>query len=266
MYSAIATPLGSEQAKGSPASPRDAWRLLPTWGEATGWRPLRSKDRRPGPDGRTSLHLADQPLYSKTCQSPRIRPAGWLARLRTRNHSPGRPAEQLLDTSALALGRTARAAVAGSHHHSLLARRRGRAVVDIAPGGNRGADTLGDDLLDDHDALASLVVQPHFITGPYGMGGLDPHPVDPDVPGPAGTGRGRTGPGQPHRPDPAVHPPSLLTCHPAHCNAIRARWLRPAWRLPRRAPAVSGMTGLWPTPADVSHELRGAEPRGSARR
>jgi hypothetical protein len=33
-------------------------------GEATGWRPLRFKDRRPGPDGRTSLRLADQPLYS----------------------------------------------------------------------------------------------------------------------------------------------------------------------------------------------------------
>jgi hypothetical protein len=144
------------------------------------------------------------------------------------NRSPGRPAEQLLDTSALALGRAARAAVAGSHRHSLLARRRGRAVVDIAPGGNRGADTLGDDLLDDHDALASLVAQPYLITGPYGMSGLDPHPVDPDVPGPAGTGRGRTGPGQPHRPEPAVYPPGLITCHPAHCNAIRARWLRPA--------------------------------------
>jgi hypothetical protein len=45
------------------------------------------------------------------------------------------------------------------------------------------------------------------------------------VPGPAGTGRGRTGRGQPHRPDPAVHPPSLITCHPSDCNAIRARRL-----------------------------------------
>jgi hypothetical protein len=35
------------------------------------------------------------------------------------------------------------------------------------------------------------------------------------VPGPACTGRGRAGPGQPHRPEPAVHPPSLITCHPA---------------------------------------------------
>jgi len=31
MYSVIEIPLGLEQAKGSPASPRDAWRLLPTW-------------------------------------------------------------------------------------------------------------------------------------------------------------------------------------------------------------------------------------------
>ena len=135
--------------------------------------------------------------------------------------SAGRPPEQLVDTSALALSRTARAAVAGSHRDSLLAGRRGRAIVDIALGGNRCAGTLGDDPLDDHDAFASFVAQPHLITGPYGMRGLDPHPVDPDVPGPAGTGRGRAGLGQPYRPDPAVDPPGLITCHSAHCNAIR---------------------------------------------
>jgi hypothetical protein len=71
--------------------------------------------------------------------------------------SAGRPAEQLLDTSALALGRTARATVAGSHRDSLLAGRKGRAVVDIAPGGNGCADTLGDDPLDDHPAWYTLV-------------------------------------------------------------------------------------------------------------
>jgi hypothetical protein len=35
-------------------------------------------------------------------------------------------------------------------------------------------------------ALAPFAAQPHLITGPYGMRGLDPHPVDPDMPGPAG--------------------------------------------------------------------------------
>ena len=143
---------------------------------------------------------------------------------RTRQtRSAGRAPEQLLDTPALALGRTARAAVPGSHRDSLLAGRRGRAVVGVARGGNRCADTLGDDLPDDHDAFTSLAAQPHLVTGPYGMRGLDPDAVDPDVPGPAGTRRGRTGRGQPHRPDPAVHPPSLITCHPPNCNAIRAR-------------------------------------------
>ena len=129
--------------------------------------------------------------------------------------SAGRPPEQLLDAPALALGRTARAAVPGSHRDSLLPGRRGRAVVDVARGGSRCADTLGDDLLDDHDAFTSFAAQPHLITGPYGVRGLDADPVDPDVPGPAGNGCGRAGPGQPHRPDPAVHPPSLITCHPA---------------------------------------------------
>jgi hypothetical protein len=59
------------------------------------------------------------------------------------------------------------------------------------------------------------VTQPHLITGLHGMRGLDPYPVDPDVPGSAGTGRCRAGPGQSYRPDPAVHPPSLITCHSA---------------------------------------------------
>jgi hypothetical protein len=125
----------------------------------------------------------------------------------------GRPAEQLLDTPALALGRSARTAVADGHRDSLLAGRRGRAVIDIALGGYSCADTLGDDPLDDHDAFTPFAAQPHLITGPYGMRGLDPYPVDPDVPGPAGIGRGRAGLGQSHRPDPAVHPPSLITCH-----------------------------------------------------
>jgi hypothetical protein len=109
--------------------------------------------------------------------------------------SAGRPPEQLVDTAALALGRTARAAVPGRHWDSLLARRWGRAVVDVAPGGDRCADALGDDLLDDHDAFTSFVAQPHLVPGPYGMRGLDPDPVDPDVSGPAGTGRSRTGRG-----------------------------------------------------------------------
>jgi hypothetical protein len=49
------------------------------------------------------------------------------------------------------------------------------------------------------------------VARPNGTRGLDPYPVDPDVPGPAGTGRGQAGLGQPHRPDPAVHPPAPLT-------------------------------------------------------
>ena len=78
----------------------------------------------------------------------------------------GRPAEQLLDTPALALGRPARTAVADGHRDSLFAGRRGRAVVDIALGGHSCADTLGDDPLDDHDAFTPFAAQPHLITGP----------------------------------------------------------------------------------------------------
>src|ERR1035438_1513648 len=154
---------------------------------------------------------------------------------RSGTSSAGRPPEQLLDSTALALGRTPRAAVARSHRDSLLAWWRGRAVVDVALGGNRCAGTFGDDPQDDHDAFASLLAQPHLITGPDRMRGLDPRPVDPDVPGPAGTGRGRAGPGQPHRPDPAVHSPArLITCHAAtlmRCARSTALWTPPATKV-----------------------------------
>src|SRR4029078_7856731 len=105
--------------------------------------------------------------------------------------SAGPAPEQFLDTAALALGRTARAAVPGRHRDSLLAGRRGRAVVDVGREGGRCADTLGDDLLDDHHAFTSPAAQPHLVTGPYGMRGLDPDPVDPDSPRPGGARRRR---------------------------------------------------------------------------
>ena len=82
----------------------------------------------------------------------------------------GRPSDQLVDTAALALGRTARAAVPGRRRDSLLTGRRGRAVVGVARGGSRCADTLGDDLLDDHDAFSSLAAQPHLVTGQEDVG------------------------------------------------------------------------------------------------
>jgi len=136
--------------------------------------------------------------------------------------SAGRPPEQLLDTAPLAFGRTACAAIAHSHRGSFLARRAGRAVVGIALGGSRRADPLGDDPHDDHDAFVPVLAQPHFVTSPDRMRGLDPHPVDPDVPAPAGAGCGRSGPGQPHRPDPAVHPSRQITCHSATVMRTRS--------------------------------------------
>ena len=143
--------------------------------------------------------------------------------------SAGRTPEQFVDIAALALSRTARAALASSHHDDFLAGRRGRAIVDIALRGDRRAGPLGDHPHDDHDALAAVLAQPHLITGPDRMRGFDPDPVDPDVPGPAGAGRGRAGLGQPHRPDPAVHPPRLITGHSATV-------MRRISRRPPRAP------------------------------
>ena|SRR5487761_1401769 len=83
--------------------------------------------------------------------------------------SAGRPPEQLLDTAALPFGRTACAAIANRHRGSFLAWRRGRTVVDVALGGNRCPDTLGNDPHDDHDAFVSLLAQPHLVTGPDRM-------------------------------------------------------------------------------------------------
>lgn len=88
-------------------------------------------------------------------------------------------------------------------------------MIDVAFRCDRRAGPLADNPLDDHDPLASLFAEPHLVTGPDGVGGLDPRAVDPDVPGPAGTGRGRAGLDQPHRPDPAVDPSRLVTRHVA---------------------------------------------------
>jgi hypothetical protein len=84
------------------------------------------------------------------------------------------------------------------------------------------------------------------------------------VPGPAGTGRSRTGPGQPHRPDPAVHPPRLITCHPANCNAIRARPARPHRRL-RRAGCSNAGSRTWSAPGAQVPPCAGRRPRGGYR-
>ena len=164
--------------------------------------------------------------------------------------SGGRTPEQLLDTAAFALGRTARAAIADSHRDSLLPWRRGRAVVDVALGGNSCADPFGDDPHDHHDALESPLAQPHLVTGPDRMRRLDPGPVDPDVPSPAGTRRHRAGLGQPHRPDPAVHPPRLITGHSAtlmpFTRSITSRPLREQRRAPRAAMKFANAAAISP--------------------
>lgn len=126
-----------------------------------------------------------------------------------------RPPEQPLNAAALAFGGPTRATIANSHRDDLLARRGRRALVAIALDGHGRADALGDDPRNDHDAFASLVAKPNLIADPDRVRGLHPHPIDPDVPASAGVGGDRTGLGQPHRPDPTVHPGALpLTHHP----------------------------------------------------
>ncbi len=104
--------------------------------------------------------------------------------------SAGFPPEQLVDAAALALGRPTRATFADGHRDDRLAWRRRRAVVDVALGGHGGADPFADDLRGDHDAFASVLAEPDLVTGPDQVRGFDPCPVDPHVPGPAGTGGG----------------------------------------------------------------------------
>jgi hypothetical protein len=154
--------------------------------------------------------------------------------------SAGRPPEQFLDTAALALGRTARAAITNCHRDGLPAWRRWRALVDIALGGHGRTDALDNDPGDDHDTLASLVAQPYLVTDPDRMRRLDPCPVDPDVAGPAGVGRVRTGLGQPHRPDPAVNPRArLLIRHPVTVIRYARAVVQPTARRPFPSAAAS---------------------------
>ena len=55
-------------------------------------------------------------------------------------------------------------------------------MVDLALSSHRCSGPVGDHPHDDQDAFAPVLAHPHLITGPDRMRGLDPHPVDPDVP------------------------------------------------------------------------------------
>jgi len=88
--------------------------------------------------------------------------------------SAGRAPEQLLDTPALALGRTARAAGPGQPTGTASWRGGGGGLfVDVARGGNRCADTFGDGPAGrSRRCSCPSAAQPHLVTGPYGMCGL----------------------------------------------------------------------------------------------
>lgn len=88
------------------------------------------------------------------------------------------------------------------------------AVVDVALDGDRGADPLADEALDDHDPLAALVDQAYLVADTEGVGGLDPVAVDPYVAALAGGGSGRTGLDQAYGPDPAVDADGLAVLRP----------------------------------------------------
>src|SRR5207249_3505949 len=113
---------------------------------------------------------------------------------------------QPLHLAPVALGGAARPAVAQPDRHGVLARRRRRAVVDEALRGHRRPDPLAHDARDHHDPVAPRMAQPHLVTGPHRLRGFDALSVDPDVPRAAGRGRHGARLGQPHGPDPAVHP------------------------------------------------------------
>ncbi|ETK34583.1 hypothetical protein MPTA5024_18840 [Microbispora sp. ATCC PTA-5024] len=98
-------------------------------------------------------------------------------RARTAPPLHNRAPEQLVDAAALAFGGTSRATSPNGHRHGFLVRRRRRALVDVALGGHGGADALGDDAGDDHNALAPLVPRTDLVTDPDNVRGLDPHPV-----------------------------------------------------------------------------------------
>ncbi len=63
-------------------------------------------------------------------------------------------------------------------------------MVDVALGGHGRTDSPVNDLRDDHYPFASVLAEPDLVTGPDRVSGFDAYPVDPDMPGPAGTGGG----------------------------------------------------------------------------
>ncbi len=84
--------------------------------------------------------------------------------------------------------------------------------------------------------------------------------------GPTGNGRSRTGPDQPHRPDPAVHTPSRVTCHPATVMRAAAPTMSPGPASPRSIPARKTRTAGTRDRASLPVGYRGPPPTPPARR
>src|SRR5271155_4603736 len=108
MYSAIATPLGSEQAKGSPASPRDAWRLLPTWARQRAGDHCGLKIVDPARTGVPASPSQTSPFTQKRArvlESGRL--AGWLDSAPGTTHRVGRPSNFSILRRSRLVGRPA---------------------------------------------------------------------------------------------------------------------------------------------------------------
>lgn len=113
-------------------------------------------------------------------------------------------AEQPIGFPPLTFGRTTGTAITARHGREDLPRRRWRAAIDQALGGDRSTHAFGDDALDDHDTFDTAGSDTDLVPGMYELSRFRRGTVDANMPAPAGRRGGGAGLEQPYSPRPGI--------------------------------------------------------------
>ena len=148
----------------------------------------------------------------------------------------GGPAAQPVDIAALTLGRPARPAITDGNEGCLFPRRQGRGAIVYREGCRRCTDALGQELLDDEDAVEACDPDAQLIADPHGLCGLRAIASDVNMPRTARRSGCGSGFVDPDCPEPGIH--SNGVGHTVDSLAARAAWV-----------AITAPTAMSPCPS-----------------